>query len=112
NGVNLQFQGKSTHYLGDHQLRYGALYEDVTYDNTIQRTGPTFTLPDGTKTVTGAQVTVLPDPRFGRIHRVTRANTANVRDTTQHYLTFFVQDAWDIGTRLTIKPGLRYEQQE
>ena len=112
NGVNLQFQGKSTHYLGDHQLRYGILYEDISYDNIIQRTGPTFTLPDGTQTVTGAQITVLPDPTFGRIHRVTRANTGNVRNTKQHYLSFFVQNTWNVGARLTIKPGLRYEQQE
>ena len=111
-GVNLQFQGKSTHYLGDHELRYGGLYEDITYDNIIQRTGPTFTLPDGTQTVTGAQITVLPDPMFGQIYRVTRANTGNVRDTTQHYLSFFVQDTWNVGERLTIRPGLRYEQQE
>ena len=112
NGVNLQFQGKSTHYLGDHRLRYGVLYEDIKNDNVIQRTGPTFTLPDGTQTVTGAQIIVLPDPTFGRIYRVSRANTGNVRDTTQHYLSFFVQDSWDIGERLTINPGLRYEQQE
>ena len=111
NGVNLQFQAKTTHYLGDHELRYGGLYEDITYDNIIQRTGPTFTLPDGTQTVTGAQIIVLPDPTFGRIYRVSRANTGNVRNTTQHYLSFFVQDTWSIG-RLTIKPGLRYEQQE
>ena len=111
-GVNLQFQGKSTHYLGDHQLRYGALYEDITYDNIIQRTGPAFTLHDGTQTVTGAQIVVLPDPTFGRIFRVTRANTGNVRDTKQRYLSAFVQDTWKVGERLTIKPGLRYEQQE
>jgi hypothetical protein len=42
---------------------------------------------------------------------VVRANTSNVRDTTQHYVSLFVQDTWNIGTRLTINPGLRYERQ-
>jgi hypothetical protein len=111
-GQNFQYQAKSTHYLGDHQVRYGLLFEDITYDNTIDRTGPSFTLPDGQQSATGAQVTVLPDINFDQIYRVTRANLSNVRSTEQQYLSFFLQDTWRVGNRLTIKPGLRYEQQE
>ena len=33
------------------------------------------------------------------------------RPTTQHYTAFFVEDAWKIGNSLTIRPGLRYEQE-
>ena len=35
-----------------------------------------------------------------------------MRETEQEYLNFFVQDTWKVGPRLTIKPGLRYEQQK
>jgi len=111
-GENLQYQIKSTHLLGNHQIRYGVLYEDITYDNVIQRTGPTFTLPNGEQTATGASIQILPDPNVGQIYRVTRANTSNVRNTTQQYTNFFVQDTVRIGERLTIRPGLRYEQQK
>ncbi|HET7617809.1 MAG TPA: hypothetical protein VFK20_04810, partial [Vicinamibacterales bacterium] len=110
-GRNLQYQAKSTHFIGGHEIRYGVEYEDIQYLNTINRTGPTFTTPDGQQTATGASITVLPDPRFGRIFRVNRANLSNVRDTNQHYLSFFAQDTWRFG-RLTVKPGIRYEQQK
>ena len=51
------------------------------------------------------------DPTFGQIYRVIRANTSNVRDTHQHYLNVFAQDTWNIGNRLTVSPGIRYERQ-
>ena len=57
------------------------------------------------------EIEIDPDPTFGQIFRVIRANTSNVRDTTQHYLNLFVQDNWNIGNRLTINPGIRYERQ-
>ncbi len=111
-GKNLQYNAKSTHIIGPHQVRYGLLYEDIKYDNVINRTGPTFTLPDGTKTVTGGTVNIQTDPVFGRIYRVSRANTSNVRNTEQQYVSFFVQDTWRVGPKLTIRPGVRYEQQK
>ena len=61
------------------------LAEHIDYMNTINRTGPTFTLPNGAQTATGAEIEILPDPTFGQIYRVVRANTSNVRDTHQHY---------------------------
>jgi hypothetical protein len=113
-GINKQYQFKSTNIFkagGNHQLRYGVQYEDISYNNINQRTGPTFTSNDGTKTATGAQISVLPDPVYGKIYRVTRANLNSGRETTQKYLSFFAQDTWEIG-RLTLRPGVRYEQQK
>ncbi len=114
-GINKQYQFKSTNIFsaaGNHQLRYGVQYEDINYNNVNQRTGPTFTLPDGTQTFTGAHLNVISDPVYGRIYRVIRANLNAGRATTQKYLSFFAQDTWQIGNKLTIRPGVRYEQQQ
>ncbi|MBI4266691.1 MAG: TonB-dependent receptor [Acidobacteria bacterium] len=113
-GKNRQYQVKSTAMFdlgGTHEVRGGLLYEDIDYVNQIQRTGPTFVLPNGDRTVTGAQVSILADPQFGRIFRVTRANTSNVRDTSQDYTTWFAQDTYRI-QRATVNGGVRWEQQE
>ena len=108
---NFQYEAKATYTMGDHQLRGGLLFEDVEYSQINQRTGPTFTTPDGRQTATGAQVTILPDLNFGRIFRVTRANLNADRVTTQNYWAFFIQDQWAATDRLTINAGLRYEDQ-
>jgi hypothetical protein len=113
-GKNLQLQLKSTNIFelgGQHQLRYGAGFEDIDYANVNLRTGPAFTLPNGQVTNSGASVTITPDPVFGRIYRVTRANYDNGRVTTQKYLSLFLQDTWQIGNRLTVRPGVRWERQ-
>ena len=111
-GKNMQYQAKATYLVANHEIRGGILFEDISYDNTIDRTGPSFTLPDGTSTATGATINILPDPQFGEIFRVVRANITNVRETRQNYISFFVQDTIRLGDWLTLKPGLRYEQQE
>ena len=54
-GKNSQYQAKATTNLHNHQIRYGFLFEDINYDNINQRTGPTFTAPNGQQTATGAQ---------------------------------------------------------
>ena len=41
-----------------------------------------------------------------------RANLNSGRSTTQQYTSFFAQDTWRVGNRLTIRPGIRYEQQK
>jgi hypothetical protein len=111
-GENLQYQAKATYLAGNHEIRGGFLFEDINYDNIIDRTGPSFTLPDGTMTETGATINLLPDPQFGQIYRVVRANITSVRETRQNYWSFFVQDTIRLGDWLTLKPGIRYEQQE
>jgi outer membrane receptor protein involved in Fe transport len=110
-GTNLQYTAKTTVIAGDHQIKGGFLFEDVEYSNVNQRTGPTFTAPDGRVTATGATINIVADPTFGRIWRVTRANFNSERLTTQNYWSFFVQDTWRVNERLTINPGLRYEEQ-
>jgi outer membrane receptor protein involved in Fe transport len=110
-GVNNQFAVKSTNFLGSHELKYGAEYDHVDYSQINQRTGPTFIAPDGRQTATGAQVSIIPDLNFGKIYRVTRANFNSGLSTLQHYGAFFVEDSWKAGNRLTINPGLRYEQE-
>src|SRR6185436_7273960 len=109
--LNNQFSAKLTNVIGNHQVKYGVQFDDVTYSNINQRTGPTFTAPDGRQTATGATIDVIADPTFGKIYRVTRANFNSARTTTQKYVTFFAQDSWRLD-RLTINPGLRYEQEK
>jgi hypothetical protein len=109
-GENLQYTAKATNVFGGHQIRYGVLFEDVTYQNISQRTGPTFSI-DGRQTETGATISILPDVNFGQIYRVTRANFNAARTTRQDYWSFFIQDSWKVNDRLTINPGVRYEQQ-
>jgi outer membrane receptor protein involved in Fe transport len=115
-GINNQYSFKSTNIFsagGTHQLRYGIEYEHIDYGQGRQYTGPTFTLPDGNQTATGATISILaaPEVAAGKIYRVTRAGLTNVRQTKQRYLSFFAQDTWQIGRRLTIRPGVRYDQQ-
>lgn len=115
NGRNSQFSFKSTNLFnlgGSHQLRYGVGYEDIYYLQGTGRTGPTFTLPDGTQTTTGGSIQIRPDPNFGRIYRVTRAQVGPGRETTQVYTSFFLQDTWRIGERLTLRPGVRVDNQK
>jgi len=111
-GVNKQYQAKATNVFAGHQIRYGVQYEDIEFDDIPNYSGPTFTYPDGRKSLTGALVTILPDPVFGKIYRATRGNYVLGRHTTQQYTNFFVQDSWKVGDRLTIRPGIRYEQQK
>lgn len=111
NSTNLQYTIKATNILGDHSVKYGLLYEDVTFSQLQRGTGPGITTHDGRQTASGAQIDILPDINFGRIYRVIRAQFNEERDTHQDYLSFFVQDSWSASNRLTINAGLRYEQQ-
>src|SRR4030095_6210780 len=99
---NYQYSAKATNLIGNHQLKYGLLMEDVNYDQINNRPGPPFTLVNGEQTATGATIQILADPTFGRIFRVTRANLNTERSTTQFYTSFFVQDTWRVNSRLTI----------
>ena len=112
-GTNKQYQAKATNIFSGHQIKYGVAFEDIAFSDIPNYTGPTFTLPNGVQTKTGAgdPVTILPDPVFGSIYRATRANYVLGRSTTQKYFNWFAQDTWQVGDRLTIRPGLRYEQQ-
>ena len=110
--LSRQYSVKATNIFGGHQLKYGVLYDDAQYLSVNQRTGPTFVAADGRTTATGASVSILPDVFYGKIYRVTRANFNINIPTFGKYPTFFVQDSWKVGSRLTINPGLRYEQEK
>jgi len=110
--LNRQYAAKASNEFSHNEIKYGFEYDDVVYSQVNQRTGPTFLAPDGRQTATGAQITVLPDVNFGQIYRVTRANFNSGRTTTQNYAQFFAQDTWRVGERLTINPGIRYEQEK
>ena len=109
--LNKQYSVKSTNILGGHEIKYGFEYDDVLFSYLHGITGPTITAPDGTQTATGVTISVLPDVTYGQIYRVTRGNFNLGPNTPQHYYNFFAQDSWKIGTKLTINPGLRYEQE-
>ncbi len=114
-GRNTQFGIKSTNIFnagGNHQLRYGFAYEDIYYLQGTGRTGPTFTLSDGTQTTTGGSIQIRPDPVYGSIWRVTRAQIGPGRETTQQYWSVFLQDTWQIGKHLTLRPGVRVDNQK
>ncbi len=112
-GKNKQYSLKSTNIFnaaGTHQVRYGVNLEDISFSRDVGRTGPIFTLPNGVETRTGGSVTVVADPVYGKIWRVTRANFGPVPETSADYLNFFLQDTWQIGGRLTLRPGVRWEK--
>src|SRR3954447_11531314 len=109
--LNNQFSAKATSVLGAHQIRYGAEYDRVDYSNINQYSGPTFLAPNGQQTATGATISIINDINLGRVFRVTRANFNVARSTKQDYVDFFVQDTWKLN-RLTINPGVRYDQEK
>jgi hypothetical protein len=110
---NLQYVLKSTNIFGGHQLKYGLLAEDVAFSQIQMRTGPPITAHDGRMTASGASVDIISAPEVpgGKIYRVVRSLFNSERITAQDYMSFFIQDAWSAGSRLTINAGLRYEQE-
>jgi len=106
-----QWSIKSTNVVRTHQIKYGFEFDHAHWDQLNSYTGPTITAPNGQQTATGAQVQIIPDPDLGEIYRVVRARFTTGPMTTQNYETFFVQDTWKVGNRLTVDPGLRYEQE-
>ena len=109
-----QVGAKATHLVsagGQHQVRYGFDYENLDFSQLQQYSGPTFTAPNGQQTATGAVVDILPEPTLGQVYHVSRASLTAARPTSQHYAAVFVEDEWRIGSSLTIRPGVRYEQE-
>jgi hypothetical protein len=109
-----QIQAKATNIVsghGQHQIRYGFDYENLDFGQLQQYSGPTFTAPTGQQTATGAVVDIIPDPNYSQIYHVDRASFTGARATTQHYAALFAEDDWKIGNSLTIRPGVRYEQE-
>ena len=115
----------STHifrFLGGHTLQLGYQFEDDVYNDIQKYTGATFTLPNlpelgeaAGQTVYGAAFTRqhenANDPSSPIVLVFTRGNYSNPAVATDtRYQSGFIQDTWTFG-RLSIKPGLRFEQQ-
>ena len=119
-----QFTIASTHvfrFLGGHTIQYGYQFEDDVYNDINQYTGATFTLPNlpefkaaAGQQVYGATFTRQYENGVGTpiVLKFTRgyySNPAVATDT--RYQSGFIQDSWTFG-RITLKPGLRFEQQK
>jgi hypothetical protein len=112
-GRNLQFSLKSTNIFnagGNHQFRYGGSFEDIEFIRDTFWTGGPVTIADGRTTIGGAPIQFRSSGAT-QFYRATRGRTAPSAWTSQKYYNFFVQDTWQIGKHLTIRPGLRYERQ-
>lgn len=121
-----QFGVTSSHsvsFLGGHLFEYGYQFEDVNYDDIRLYTGPNFTLPNLPELKAGAGKTqygaVLirthantKDPKSPIVLQITRGNYSNpATSTLTRYHSAFAQDSWNLGRRITVKPGLRWEEQ-
>ena len=111
-GESLQYQLRSTNLIGNHDLRYGASFEDITYGFLDGYTGPPITLRNGQTTGSGVAVNVVSDPTFGKIYRVVGGRQTADKDSFQQSWSLFLQDKVLIGDRLTVSAGLRYENEK
>ena len=115
-GRNLQLALISTNFLagGAHELRYGIQLENIEFTGKFNFTGPSFTFPDGVPSRTGVSYEIIPDAFFGgdlgNIYRVNGFRGPRPV-STQSYLSWFAQDTFRLGARLTLRPGIRWERQ-
>jgi outer membrane receptor for ferrienterochelin and colicin len=124
--LNHLFNVSSSHIFslwGGHSVDVGYQFEDQPYNDVILFSGSSFTLPSDPvfktaagQTQYGAQVTrthYLNNPANPIVERVTRGNYSNPNvQVGSRYHSGFLQDSWTIGRHLTIKPGIRFEQQQ
>ena len=121
-----QFNITSSHTFslwGSHSLDLGYQFEDQPYNDFQLYSGGDFTLPNlpvfqgaAGAVQHGASLTrthlVKTDPTSPIVYQVSRGNYSSPAIVTgDTYNSGFIQDAWSIGRHLTIKPGLRFEQQ-
>lgn len=111
------------HLVGSHTLQLGYQFENDVYDDNRLYTGPSFQIPNlpefgvaAGKTQYGAALIRThmnpADPTSPIVLQVTRGDYSNpVVGTLTRYHAGFIEDAWSIGPRLTLKPGIRYEYQ-
>ena len=120
-----QMAVSSTHIFrlwGGHNITYGYQFEDDIYNDIYRYTGASFQLPNlpelgpaAGQTVTGAEFTRQYEGTPGAspiVLKFTRGNYSppNVATDTRYNSGYF-QDSWTFG-RVTIKPGIRFEQQQ
>ncbi|HEY7303770.1 MAG TPA: TonB-dependent receptor [Bryobacteraceae bacterium] len=122
-----QFNVSSSHLLtffGGHNIQYGYQFEDDVYNDNRRYTGANFTLPDlpefgaaAGQTMYGAtfvrQHEDPDDPTSPIVLKNSRGNYSPPAVATDtRYNAGYIQDTWTLGGRLTLKPGLRFEQQQ
>jgi len=127
-------------HFGQHQINFGYQYEDSSYNGTNVRTGPDWFLPSDPKIdplfsgaeVFGASVRLLSCERQtgspdcnglvpasqlvngeGFYYKQTRGNFKGAAFTTGvQYYAGYAQDNWQVTRRITLKAGLRWEQEK
>jgi outer membrane receptor for ferrienterochelin and colicin len=108
---------------GGHAVDYGFQVEDLPYTDFLLYTGGDFQLPNlpefktaAGQTQHGAYLTrthYLNNPANPIVLRMTRGNYSSPNISVgSRYYSGFLQDSWNFGRHLTIKPGIRIEQQE
>jgi len=110
-GTSLQYEVKSTLLFGSHEIRFGGSYNSTDMEDNSAFTGPPITLPNGQQTTSGGTITIYPDPKYGEIYRVSQALLFSQQRSDVDYLGLFAQDKVQMGSRLTISVGLRYERE-
>jgi hypothetical protein len=117
---------KNATVLGSHAIDLGYNFNDISYDAFHVYSGPNFPLPpakgidpgDVGKTNYGAYYYVYPTRTvagvsYQNVFREIRGNFSNPNiSTAAHYEDAFVQDAWQLNRFLTLKLGVRWEQQQ
>jgi hypothetical protein len=110
-------------FFGGHTLDLGYQFEDQPYADTQRYSGADFVLPTDPALGSASGQTVF-GAVFRRTHQVPsnlsspivfsllRGNYSSPNISTDtRYNSGFIQDSWTIGKKLTLKPGLRFEQQ-
>ena len=104
---------KATNILGGHQVKYGIQYDDVDVQAAQPAHGSDVHWPPTAgRRRPAPRFRSFPDVGLGQIYRVTRANFNVSRDISADLRNFFAQDTWRVGERLTVNPGIRYEQEK
>ncbi|PWU01268.1 MAG: hypothetical protein C5B51_23085 [Terriglobia bacterium] len=117
---------KNGNLLGSHQVDIGYSYNDISYDAFHVYSGPNFPLPpakgiaasDVGKTNYGALYYVYPTRTvagvsYQNVYRQVRGVFSSPTiSTASGYQDGFVQDAWQVNRILTLKLGVRWEQQQ
>ena len=123
---NHQLNVTATHLfnlMGGHTFDLGYQYQNVPYSLISRYSGDDFTLP-ADKALGAASGQTVFGGIFRRTHRIAKDLTSpivlsllrgnysspNIATITT-YNAGFIQDSWVIGKKLTVKPGLRFEQQ-
>jgi len=113
-----------TSLLGQHTFQAGYQVEDDPFNDYELFSGPDFTLPNDPvlgpaagQTVHGGEFYrehVDPtDPTSPIVLELVRGNYSSPNiSTDSRYYAGYAQDTWNLGRHITLKPGLRFEQQE